>query len=96
MALTVGYQDPKYEVWQINVYPTTTSAVQVITTLIYAWTSDSIAGGRRWPFFIFGGCMNILCYVSLAIWDIPIGWKWACFGSSNHPQLCQKLPTLYH
>ncbi|KAK4636155.1 Pantothenate transporter liz1 [Fulvia fulva] len=71
--------DPKYEVWQINVYPTTTSAVQVVTTLIYAWTSDSIAEGRRWPFFIFGGLVNILCYVSLAIWDIPIGWKWVCF-----------------
>lgn len=23
--------------------------------------------------------LNIICYVSLAIWDIPLGWKWACF-----------------
>lgn len=23
--------------------------------------------------------MNIICYLSLAVWDIPIGWKWACF-----------------
>lgn len=23
--------------------------------------------------------MNIICYVSLAIWDIPVAWKWACY-----------------
>ena len=23
--------------------------------------------------------MNIICYVSLAIWDINVRWKWACF-----------------
>jgi ACS family pantothenate transporter-like MFS transporter len=23
--------------------------------------------------------MNILCSTSLAIWDIPIKWKWACY-----------------
>ena len=24
-------------------------------------------------------CVNIISYVSLAVWDIPTGWKWACF-----------------
>lgn len=71
--------NPKYEVWQINVYPTTTGAVQVVTTLAFAWTSDSILQGARWPAFIFGACMNLICALSLAIWDIPVGWKWACF-----------------
>lgn len=47
-------KDPVYEVWQINAYPTTTNAVQVVTTLIYAWTSDTILKGRRWPPIIFG------------------------------------------
>lgn len=47
-------KDPVYEVWQINAYPTTTNAVQVATTLIYAWTSDTILKGRRWPPIIFG------------------------------------------
>lgn len=23
--------------------------------------------------------MNVLCYVSLAVWDISTHWKWACF-----------------
>lgn len=72
--------DPIYEVWQINVYPTATGAVQVVMTLIYAWTSDSLFCGSRWPAFIIGGLLNILCYVSLAIWEIPIGWKWACLS----------------
>ncbi|KAF2097984.1 putative MFS transporter Liz1/Seo1 [Rhizodiscina lignyota] len=71
--------NPKYTVSQINTYPTSTSGVQVVTTLIYAWTSDSILRGARWPPIIFGGVMNIICYISLAIWDIPTGWKWACF-----------------
>ncbi|TGO88714.1 hypothetical protein BPOR_0146g00170 [Botrytis porri] len=56
-----------------------TSAVQIVTTLAYAWTSDAVLNGKRWPPIIFGGAVNILCYVSLAIWDIPIGWKWACY-----------------
>ncbi|KAG9741417.1 putative MFS transporter Liz1/Seo1, partial [Aureobasidium melanogenum] len=72
-------KDPKYSVAQINAYPTTTSAVAVFTTLIYAWTSDGLFKGARWPPMIFGACMNIICYVSLAVWDIPVGWKWACY-----------------
>ncbi|KAK3620101.1 hypothetical protein LTR22_025726 [Elasticomyces elasticus] len=71
-------KDPKYAIWQINVYPTTTSAVQVVTTLAYAWTSDSIFKGARWPPIIIGGVLNIFCYISLAIWDIPSGFKWFC------------------
>ncbi|KAF2025487.1 MFS general substrate transporter [Setomelanomma holmii] len=70
---------PKYTVSQINTYPTTTSAVQVVTTLLYAWTSDGILKGARWPPIVFGGCMNIICSVSLAIWDIPVRWKWVCY-----------------
>ena len=70
---------PKYTVSQINTYPTGTSAVQVVSTLIYAWFSDSVLSGRRWPPIVFGGIINIICYVSLAIWTIPTGWKWACY-----------------
>ncbi|KAG8630809.1 hypothetical protein KVT40_002428 [Elsinoe batatas] len=72
-------KSPKYEIWQINVYPTTTYAVQIVTTLAYAWTSDSIFRGARWPPIIFGACVNIICYVSLAIWEIPVAWHWACY-----------------
>ena len=73
------HRDPKYAVWQINVYPTTTYAVQVLTTLIYAWTSDSLFRGARWPPIIFGASVNIVVYASLAAWNIPTGWRWACY-----------------
>lgn len=23
--------------------------------------------------------VNIISYVSLAVWDIPMGWKWTCY-----------------
>ncbi|CEJ57996.1 Putative Pantothenate transporter [Penicillium brasilianum] len=71
--------NPKYSVDQINAYPTTTNAVQVVTTLAYAWSSDTFLNGRRWPPIIFGAVVNIISYVSLAVWDIPIGWKWTCY-----------------
>ncbi|KAL3462835.1 major facilitator superfamily domain-containing protein [Aspergillus heterothallicus] len=71
--------DPVYTVGQINSYPTTTPAVQVVTTLIYAWSSDSFLNGRRWPPILVGAVSNIVCYGSLATWDIPIGWKWTCY-----------------
>ncbi|EOO00250.1 putative pantothenate transporter protein [Phaeoacremonium minimum UCRPA7] len=71
--------NPKYSITQINSYPTLTSAVQVITTLAYAWSSDTFLRGSRWPPIVFGGAMNIMCEVSLAVWDIPVRWKWASF-----------------
>ena len=69
----------KYKIWQINVYPTSTNAVQVVTTLAYAWSSDTIFRGARWPPILFGGFMNIICYSSLSVWSIPSGWRWACY-----------------
>ncbi|KAJ5195711.1 hypothetical protein N7449_006190 [Penicillium cf. viridicatum] len=72
-------KDPVYSISQINSLPTTTPAVQVVTTLAYAWISDTILNGSRWPPVIFGACVNIISYVSLAVWDIPIGWKWTCY-----------------
>ena len=72
-------KEPKYEVWQINVYPTATNAVAVVTTLIYAWSSDTFLRGKRWPPMLFGASMNIITCASLAYWDIPVHWQWACY-----------------
>lgn len=72
-------KNPKYSIAQINDYPTTTYAIQIVTTLIYAWTSDSILNGDRLAPIVFGGLVNIICYISLAIWDIPEGWRWTCY-----------------
>jgi len=35
--------------------------------------------GRRWPPIVIGGIFNIICYSSLWAWNIPDGWKWACY-----------------
>uniref|UniRef100_A0A093V4C8 Pantothenate transporter liz1 n=2 Tax=Talaromyces marneffei PM1 TaxID=1077442 RepID=A0A093V4C8_TALMA len=75
--------DPRYSIPQINNYPTTTSGVQILMTIIYAWLSDTVLRGRRWPPLVFGGVVNIICYVSLAIWDIPAWWKWTCLISAG-------------
>jgi ACS family pantothenate transporter-like MFS transporter len=68
-----------YDVTSINTYPTIVAAITVITTFIYAWTSDSVFKGARWPPIVFSGLVNIVTMTSLAIWDIPTGWRWACF-----------------
>lgn len=79
---------PAFQLWlkskgqsitEINTYPTITAAITVITTLIYAWTSDTVFRGARWPPIVFSGLVNIVIYASLAAWNIPDGWKWACF-----------------
>lgn len=47
--------NPKYSIAQINAIPSATNGVQVITTLIYAWSSDGFLNGNRLPPIIFGG-----------------------------------------
>ncbi|KAH8124975.1 hypothetical protein FP744_10004928 [Trichoderma asperellum] len=78
-AFSLWLKKEGYSITQINTYPTITTAITVVTTLAYAWTSDTIFKGERWPPIVFSGIMNIIVYVSLTVWNIPIGWKWACF-----------------
>ena len=44
----------KYTIAQINNYPTTTYAVQIITNAMYAWASDLIFNEDSLPPIIFG------------------------------------------
>ena len=69
----------KLGISDINTYPTLTSAVQIISTFAYAWSSDSIFRGARWPPMIFSGCAMIIVNASLAAWHIPRAWHWACY-----------------
>ncbi|KAM3523112.1 hypothetical protein NHJ13051_005292 [Beauveria bassiana] len=85
-AFAIWLKQQGYSIPQINAYPTLTTGVQIVTTFIYAWTSDSILKGERWPPIIFSGIMILIVNTSLAIWNIPVAWKWACFilaGSSS-------------
>ncbi|KAH6892540.1 major facilitator superfamily transporter [Thelonectria olida] len=68
-----------YSVSDYNTYPTITQAVTVVTTLIYAWSSDTIFRGARWQPIVFSGTMLTILYSSLTAWNIPDGWKWGCF-----------------
>lgn len=68
-----------YDTARVNTYPTITQAVQVVTTFAYAWSSDSVFRGARWPGIVYSGVNNFVINVSMAVWNIPLGWKWACF-----------------
>ncbi|KAG0650221.1 MFS transporter [Hyphodiscus hymeniophilus] len=70
---------PRYSIVQINNYPSFTFAVSVIAAVVYAWTSDSVLGGRRWPLMIAAGTFQIILFSSLAVWHIAEGWHWACY-----------------
>ncbi|KAI0351771.1 MFS general substrate transporter [Trametes cingulata] len=53
-----------YTVGQINTYPLGIQAVQVVTTLIYAWWSDIVRA--RWPPMIFAGTWSMITCIVLA------------------------------
>ncbi|EXJ91869.1 hypothetical protein A1O3_00419 [Capronia epimyces CBS 606.96] len=70
---------PKYTISQINTYPTTVPAMQAAATLAYTWISDSFLRGRRWPIMLWATTINFIVFTSLAVWNIPVGWHWACY-----------------
>lgn len=70
-----------YSISAINVYPTFASVIGVVFTLGYAWASDTVCRGARWPPILFAATTQIIGQASLAAWDLPAGWKWFCFLS---------------
>ncbi|KAH7129740.1 major facilitator superfamily domain-containing protein [Dactylonectria estremocensis] len=78
-ALPIWMKEQGYSIKEINIYPTIVEVIGIITTLIYAWTSDGLFRGARWPAIVFSGIIKIIAYVGLTIWDIPNALKWTCF-----------------
>ncbi|TRX88013.1 hypothetical protein FHL15_011068 [Xylaria flabelliformis] len=78
-AFSLWLKSEGYDITAINTYPTIASAVAVLFTYLYAWSSDTIFRGARWPPMVFAGAVNIATNASLAVWDIPRGWKWASY-----------------
>lgn len=87
-------EDPTYSVLQIKIYPKTKQAVVIVSTLAYAWSSDTFLRGAGWPPMIFGPVFNIVTCASLAIWDIPTGWKWACYIMAALQSVCPAYALL--
>lgn len=78
-AFAIWLKEKGYSVREINIFPTIVEVISIVTTLIYAWTSDGLFRGARWPAMVFVGCVKILAYGSLTAWNIPDGLKWASF-----------------
>ncbi|KAK8076075.1 major facilitator superfamily domain-containing protein [Apiospora phragmitis] len=83
-----GNSQPAFQLWlkrehygvrEVNLYPTLTEVISIVTTLIYAWTSDTVFRGARCPPIVFSGLVKIVAYGGLTAWDISDGLKWACF-----------------
>ncbi|KAH9913574.1 major facilitator superfamily domain-containing protein [Epithele typhae] len=53
-----------YTIGQINTYPLAIQAIQVVTTLMYAWWSDIV--GARWPPMLFAGTWSMITCIVLA------------------------------
>ncbi|KAK7937352.1 major facilitator superfamily transporter [Apiospora aurea] len=71
-----GNSQPAFQLWlksehygvrEVNLYPTLTEVISIVTTLIYAWTSDTVFRGARWPPIVFSGLVKLVAF------------KWACF-----------------
>src|SRR5205085_1322267 len=69
-AFALWLKSEGYSVAAVNSFPTIASAIGVVFTLLYAWTSDSLFRGARWPAMVFAGCFNIVTNSSLAVWYI--------------------------
>ncbi|KAK0636627.1 pantothenate transporter liz1 [Bombardia bombarda] len=85
---TSGITQPTFPLWlksqgysitAINVYPSFASVLGIVATLSYAWVSDTVCKGARWPPMIFAATVQIITHISLTVWDIPTGWKWFCY-----------------
>ncbi|PGH19020.1 hypothetical protein AJ79_00054 [Helicocarpus griseus UAMH5409] len=78
-AFALWLKSRGYGVYKVNTYPTIQYGITVFFTLVFGWTSDSLFRGGRWQPMIFTGILNIAVNISLAVWDINVGWKWACY-----------------
>lgn len=68
----------RWSVEEINMLPSIGYALQIITTMCYAWTSDGI--GMRWSVIIFADSVALIGCIILSSWpshNIPamfVGW----------------------
>lgn len=78
-AFPIWLKEQGYTIQEVNIYPTIVEVISIVTTLIYAWTSDSLFRGARWPAILFSGLVKIIAYAGLTVWNVPNAFTWACF-----------------
>jgi len=70
-----------FTVSQINVYPLGMNAIQVVTTLAWAWWSDAVEA--RWPPMVFAGLWSAVTCTVLAstslYGNVPLRWVFYYF-----------------
>ncbi|EKM58676.1 uncharacterized protein PHACADRAFT_207467 [Phanerochaete carnosa HHB-10118-sp] len=78
---TPGHQ--KYSVGQINTYPLGIYAIQIISTLVWAWWSDAMQ--LRWPPIIVAGLWHMVVCIVLAATPLytHITRRWAFYYFTN-------------
>lgn len=70
----------KHTVYQINVWPTGQPAVGAVTQIVAGMLSDSpLLKGRRWQTIAVMQGGTIFATIVLAVWNVPIGLKYAAF-----------------
>ncbi|KAL1407842.1 hypothetical protein Q8F55_007278 [Vanrija albida] len=73
---------PKYTIEQINYYPCGMYAVDILSCFVFAWVSDGVFGGARWPFIIGVAVWHCIDCSLLAAWS-PYGEhrnaRWALY-----------------
>ena len=80
-------QQPYFALWlkaeghstyEVNVWPTGQAALGVVVQVVAGMLSDSpLLQGRRWPPIVVMQGVTLFASVVLAIWDVPIGLKYA-------------------
>lgn len=78
-SFAIWLKQQGYTIRQANIYPTMVEVIGIVSTLLYAWTSDSLFRGARWPAVVFSGVVKIFAYSALTAWKIPTGMIWASF-----------------
>lgn len=78
---TPGHQ--KYSVGQINTYPLGIQAIQVVSTLVWAWWSDAMQ--LRWPPIIVAGLWHMVVCIVLAATPLytHITRRWVFYYFTN-------------
>lgn len=87
----------KYTVAQINHYGMPIQGIGILSGWIFAWLSDSVWRGLRWPVIVIGAVwvmINTVALANLPLYKhLPAHWFLYCGSRSPFPSLSRIPPT---